>query len=94
MRILVVEDDAVLRSVMTKCLHEAGHRVDAAQRLAEAEQDGVLAGVPLERWYPELPHCFLVAVTEKRTQHDIERLVTSLSTSLAGATPARSTAHA
>lgn len=38
MRILVVEDDAVLRSVMTKCLHEAGHRVDAAQRLAEAEQ--------------------------------------------------------
>ncbi len=38
MRILVVEDDAVLRSVMSKTLHEAGHRVDAAQRLAEAEQ--------------------------------------------------------
>ena len=38
MRILVVEDDAVLRSVMTKSLHEAGHRVDAVQRLAEAEQ--------------------------------------------------------
>jgi len=38
MRILVVEDDAVLRSVMTKSLHEAGHRIDAVQRLAEAEQ--------------------------------------------------------
>lgn len=38
MRILIVEDDAVLRSVMTSSLREAGHRVDAVQRLAEAEQ--------------------------------------------------------
>ena len=38
MRILVVEDDAVLRNVMTNSLREAGHRVDAVQRLSEAEQ--------------------------------------------------------
>ncbi len=37
MRFLIVEDDAVLRSVLTRSLVEAGHRVDAAATCAEAE---------------------------------------------------------
>ena len=39
---------------------------------------GVFAGVPLGKWYPDLADCFLVAVTEKRTQEDIDRLVSVL----------------
>ncbi len=37
MRFLIVEDDAVLRDVLTRSLSEAGHRVDAAATCAEAE---------------------------------------------------------
>lgn len=37
MRILLVEDDAVLRSVVTHSLHEAGHRVDAAATGTQAD---------------------------------------------------------
>jgi glycine dehydrogenase subunit 1 len=33
-----------------------------------------LAGVPLGRWYPELADSFLVAVTEKRSKAQIDRL--------------------
>jgi len=36
MRILLVEDDAVLQSVMLRSLSDAGHRVDAASHLEEA----------------------------------------------------------
>ncbi len=36
MRILLVEDDAVLRDVMLRSLGQAGHRVDAAATAAEA----------------------------------------------------------
>ena len=42
--------------------------------LAAASQAGYLAGVPLERWYPELKDCFLVAVTENRTRQEIDGL--------------------
>ncbi|MGE0533487.1 MAG: aminomethyl-transferring glycine dehydrogenase subunit GcvPA [Pirellulales bacterium] len=41
--------------------------------------DGLLAGVPLGRWYPELADCFLVTVTEKRVRSEIDRLAASLS---------------
>jgi glycine dehydrogenase subunit 1 len=41
--------------------------------------DGLLAGVPLGRWYPELADCFLVTVTEKRLRGEIDRLADSLS---------------
>ena len=34
----------------------------------------VFAGVPLGRWYPQLSDCLLVAVTEKRTKAEIDRL--------------------
>jgi glycine dehydrogenase subunit 1 len=58
--------------------------------LAESLECGVMAGVPLGRWYPELSDCFLVAVTEKRTKEDIDRL----SGSLTGGRQAETVAHA
>jgi len=41
--------------------------------LDRARRNGILAGLPLGRWYPELDDCFLVSVTEQRTRDDIER---------------------
>jgi glycine dehydrogenase subunit 1 len=51
---------------------------DVEDLLAHAASQGVFAGVPLGKWYPDLADCFLVAVTEKRTLEDIDRLVSSL----------------
>lgn len=55
---------------------------DATGRVAEqverAADAGVLAGVPLAPWYPELADCLLVAVTEKRTGDEIHRWVDAL----------------
>ena len=42
--------------------------------LAQLQQQNILAGVPLGRWYPELEDCVLIAVTENRTKQDIDRL--------------------
>jgi glycine dehydrogenase subunit 1 len=47
--------------------------------LAAAAEEDLLAGVPLGTWYADLSDCFLVAVTEKRTKQDIDRLVRFLS---------------
>jgi glycine dehydrogenase subunit 1 len=46
--------------------------------LEKAQEEGIFAGVPLSRWYPELSDCMLVAVTEKRTKSEIDRLATIL----------------
>jgi len=54
---------------------------NVADLLASAQEVGYLAGVPLERWYPELHDCFLVAVTEKRTKSQIDGLIRSLTNS-------------
>jgi glycine dehydrogenase subunit 1 len=43
--------------------------------IAKAHTAGVFAGLPLGRWYPDLSDCLLVAVTEKRTKGEIDRLV-------------------
>jgi glycine dehydrogenase subunit 1 len=51
---------------------------DVPALLAAARQRGVLAGVPLATWYPELTDCFLVAVTEKRTRAQIDWLASCL----------------
>jgi len=48
------------------------------QVLAHCRSRGVLAGVALERWFPEWRNCFAVAVTEKRTKSDIDALVDAL----------------
>jgi glycine dehydrogenase subunit 1 len=41
----------------------------------ECNAAGVLAGYPVGRHYPELADCLLIAVTEKRTKAEIDRLV-------------------
>jgi len=46
--------------------------------LKGALDQGILAGVPLGQWYPDLADCFLVAVTEKRTKQEIDGLVGTL----------------
>jgi glycine dehydrogenase subunit 1 len=53
-------------------------RKPVAKVLAHCRGKGVLAGVPLVQWYPELKDCFAVAVTEKRTRADIDALVEAL----------------
>jgi len=56
----------------------------AAARAWEAlARDGVVAGFPLGRWYPELEGTLLLCVTETHTPEQVERLVGAL------ATPAR-----
>lgn len=50
------------------------------QLLNSAHQQGILAGVPLGQWYPELNDCFLVTVTEQRTRDEIEGLARCLAT--------------
>ncbi|MDG2381204.1 MAG: aminomethyl-transferring glycine dehydrogenase subunit GcvPA [Pirellulaceae bacterium] len=42
------------------------------QLLGDAASAGLLAGISLGRWYPELSDCFLVAVTEQRTRAEID----------------------
>ncbi len=61
-----------------------------ARLLDDANAAGLLAGVPLGTWYPELDDCFLVAVTEKRTADEINFLADCL----AGAHSRTATIHA
>lgn len=44
-------------------------------RLEAAQQRGILAGIPLGTWYPDLADSMLVAVTEKRTRQEIDQWV-------------------
>lgn len=46
--------------------------------LARQRGSGLLAGIPLGTWFPELEDCLLIAITEKRTREEIDRLVTAL----------------
>ncbi|NLX96800.1 MAG: aminomethyl-transferring glycine dehydrogenase subunit GcvPA [Rhodopirellula sp.] len=46
--------------------------------LEAARAAGFFAGVPLKNWYPELSDCVLVAVTEKRTKAQIDRLAAAV----------------
>jgi glycine dehydrogenase subunit 1 len=52
--------------------------------LDDASRSGILAGYPIGQDYPELSDCLLIAVTEKRTKAEIDRLV-----ELLAARPAR-----
>lgn len=42
------------------------------------EQHGMLAGVRLDRFYPEMDHHLMVAVTEKRTRDELDAFVSAL----------------
>lgn len=50
--------------------------VDAV--MTACRRDGLLGGVPLARFDQRLDDCFVVAVTEKRTKAEIDRLVAAL----------------
>jgi glycine dehydrogenase subunit 1 len=52
--------------------------------LARCREHGINPGYPLGREYPELPNALLVAITERRTRQDIDRLVEVLGTAVAG----------
>jgi glycine dehydrogenase subunit 1 len=54
--------------------------------------DGIAAGVPLGRDYPEHPNGLLVAITERRSKADIDRLAESLAAALRTADSRQQTA--
>ena len=56
MRILLIEDDVVLRDVMVSSLNDAGHRVDVAGTLEEADQLWQMAGLDAVLLDLNLPH--------------------------------------
>jgi glycine dehydrogenase subunit 1 len=51
---------------------------DAAAAQARLLEEGIVAGVPLERFYPELRDCLLLCVTEVNARSDIEALAVGL----------------
>ncbi len=51
---------------------------DVPKLLAKCRKLGILAGVPLGRFDEKYSDCFLVAVTEKRSKVEIDRLVDAL----------------
>lgn len=55
----------------------------AAEVAASCRKQGVLAGIPLSKFYPDRPADLLVAVTEKRTDADIEKLARAIGAALA-----------
>lgn len=65
-------------------IRDRGERVDSL--IEEVSESGILAGVPLGTWYPELSDCFLVTVTEKRTKQEIDNLAACLANSTSSST--------
>jgi glycine dehydrogenase subunit 1 len=55
--------------------------------------DGIAAGVPLARDYPEHENGLLVAITERRSKEDIDRLAESLGRAIAAASSSRQPAE-
>jgi len=51
---------------------------DVSKLLTFCRSRGILAGVPLGQWYPDLADCLLIAVTEMRTREQIDNLVAVL----------------
>lgn len=63
---------------------------DGVEELMQrCEEQGILAGIPLGQWYPDLGDCFLVAVTEQRTRKQIDQLAATLA-----GTPSETLTHA
>ncbi|MBN2427201.1 MAG: aminomethyl-transferring glycine dehydrogenase subunit GcvPA [Deltaproteobacteria bacterium] len=51
------------------------------QVMARLESNGILGGIPLQTFYPEMENHFLVCVTEQNSREDIDILVQTLGTS-------------
>ena len=77
-------------------LHEApvarefAVRLDApvAEVVDRVSEAGIAAGYPLGREYPEYEDGLLVAITERRSRDDIDRLADALAQAIPAATPA------
>jgi glycine dehydrogenase subunit 1 len=57
---------------------------DVPALLAKLRDAGYHAGLPLGRWYPQSADCITVAVTEKRTKAEIDRLAAALREAVRG----------
>ena len=57
--------------------------VEATELARALARRGFLAGPPLGRWYPELGELPAIAVTERRTEEDIEGLAEAIEKELA-----------
>jgi len=51
---------------------------DAEKVAGALLEKGIAAGIPLGRWYPDLKDSLLLAVTEKRTREEIDRLAAAM----------------
>jgi glycine dehydrogenase subunit 1 len=71
-------------------VREFAVRLDAPVEkvMARCREQGVNPGYPLARDYPEFEHGLLVAITERRTRADIDRLVDVLGAAVAAETRA------
>ncbi len=84
---LACEIDGVSRADDGAFFHEAALTLPKpAREVRDAmARHGVLAGLPLDRYYPDRSHQLLVCATEKRTPEDLARYVAALSEALSGA---------
>lgn len=57
-------------------------QTDVSRLLARLREQQLHAGLPLGRWYPELGNCLSVAVTEKRSRAEIDRLADAFGVAL------------
>ena len=66
--------------------HEAVLKLDrpVAEVLAELDAQGIVAGVGLGEWYPELDRCLLVCTTETKTDDDLARFADALGAAVKG----------
>jgi glycine dehydrogenase subunit 1 len=57
--------------------------IPASEILFDLEHEKILGGIPLERFFPEHPNDFLVAVTELHTREQLDHFVDALSAAIA-----------
>jgi glycine dehydrogenase subunit 1 len=79
--------DGVERVFEGAFFHETVLRLDrpAAAVLDELAEAGILGGVDLSAWHPELGDAILVCATETKTDHDIELYASALARALRAA---------
>jgi glycine dehydrogenase subunit 1 len=77
----------VSRRFSSPVFHETVLSLDApaALLLTRLQEQGLLGGLDLNSYYPELGHAILVCVTETKTETDLERYTLSLGAALSSA---------
>ena len=78
--VAAAEIDGVVPAFRTPHFHEVVLRlpVSASAVVEGLRERGILAGVPLSDWYPELSGCLLVCATETKSDEDIDAYVLAL----------------